>query len=348
METSPHVTALIPRHPRRSTALLAVALLVAPLFAACSGGVSATEVRTNGTAATATATPGAPRPANLVPPGQGAAPKQPTPVAAPAISARAAIVIDDVSGAVLYESNSHTRLFPASLTKIATAALAIDRGNLDRLVTIDFDLDSPELDDATEMGLDYGDRFTLRDLIYGMLLPSGADASLAIAHAVAGSEQAFVQQMNAFMESLGLFDTHFLDPHGIGGPTHVSSAYDIAMLSRYALRQPLFAKVVDTDEYKAVGSRTITVGNTNPWMFTYPGANGVKSGFTEQAGPTLSASATRSGHRVIVVVLDAPQRNADTTALMDWAFNTFCWNDRALGCAVQAVPAAASTPVRPR
>lgn len=84
--------------------------------------------------------------------------------------------------------------------------------------------------------------------------------------------------------------------------------------------------------HHAKGSREIEVWNTNPWAFTYDGADGVKSGFTEEAGPTLSASATRNGHRVIVVVLDATRRSTDTTALMDWAFSTFCWNDGALGC----------------
>ena len=325
--------------------LVALTILVAPLFVACNTQASATEVRVNGSSVTATPAT-KPRPSNLVPPPAGVAPKQLTPTAAPVISARASIVIDDATGAVLYEYNSHTRLAPASLTKIATAALAIDRGNLDQSITVDFDLGAqPGLDDATEMGLRKGDRFTLRDLIYGMLLPSGADASLAIAHAVSGSEGAFVQQLNAFMESLKLYDTHFVDPHGIGGPAHLSTAYDIAMLSRYALRQPLFEKVVHTDEYKAVGSRTIMLGNTNPWMFTYHGANGVKNGFTEEAGPTLSASATKSGHRVIVVVLNASQRNKDTTALMDWAFQTFCWGDGALGCATGA-PSATSTPAR--
>ncbi len=333
--------------------MAALAIATALLLAGCNGSASATETRVNGsvlTSASAPAsapssastgagaspagTPGAkPRVVHLVPPPQGAPPTQPVRVAPPVLSAQAAIVVDDASGAVLFDHQSRLSLPPASLTKIATAALAIDRGKLDAVVTIDFPLDNEALDDATEMGLEQGDRFKLRDLIYGMLLPSGADASLAIAHAISGSEGAYVREMNAFMESLGLFDTKFIDPHGVGGPLHRSTAYDMAMLSRYALRQPLFAQAAHTDEYRAVGSRTITVGNTNPWMFTYRGADGIKSGFTEEAGATLAASATRNGHRVIVVVLNAPLRNQDTTRLMDWAFDSFCWGDGALGCA---------------
>ena len=332
----------------RIRALLAVLLLVSSgtLLVACNGNASATEVRRNGVAATpppsGTAAVAARRAAKLVPPPSGMPPRQARAVTPPAISARSAIVVDDASGAILYEYNARTRIQPASLTKIATAALAIDRGKLDDWVAIDFDYTDPKLDDASVMGLKQGDRFKLRDLIYGMMLPSGADASIAIGRAISGSDDAFVREMNVFMESLGLFDTHFIDPHGLGGPTHLSTAHDMAMVARYAMRQPLFAQVAHTQVYEAPGSRTIEVYNTNPWAFTYEGGDGVKSGFTEQAGPTLVASATRDGHRVIVVVLDASLRNPDTTALMDWAFQTFCWGDGTLGCS----PQPASRPVR--
>jgi D-alanyl-D-alanine carboxypeptidase (penicillin-binding protein 5/6) len=340
-------TSPLPASPRSSHVTRFAALLLAAaslsLLSACSGDASATEVRANGNAVSAPAAVApkasgeAPpqRKTYLVPPPSGVAPKQPVAVPAPKISARSAIVIDDATGAVLYDYNGRTRIQPASLTKIATAALAIDRGKLDEWVTVDFDYDDPGLDDASVMGLRRGDRFMMRDLIYGMMLPSGADASIAIGRAVSGSDAAFVKELNAFMESLGLFDTHFIDPHGLGGPSHVSTAFDIAMLSRYAMRQPLFTEVAASEVHKAVGSRAVEVYNTNPWAFSYRGGDGVKSGFTEEAGPTLSASATRSGHRVIVVVLDASQRNTDTTALMDWAFKTFCWNDGALGCAAR-------------
>ena len=185
------------------------------------------------------------------------------------------------------------------------------------------------------LGLERGDRFTMRDLVYGLLLPSGADAAIAIGRHVSGSDAAFVRDLNAFVDSVGLTDTHFTDADGLGGPNHYSTARDIGLLSRYAMRQPFFAQVVRSEEWRAAGSRTITVYNTHPWEFGYPGADGVKSGFTEEAGPTLSSSATRFGHRVIIVVLNSPRRNADTTALMDWAFNTFCWGDGALGCAAR-------------
>ena len=335
-----HISGLFQRRtgdaPRRPLTALILVIAAWPVLAACAGHASATEVRANGApiapTAAANAAAGARRPAGLVPPPAGVPPRQLNSVPAPKISARSAIVIDDATGAVLYDYNGRVRIPPASLTKIATAALAIDRGRLDDWVTVDFDDADPNLWDASMTGLERGDRFRLRDLIYGMLLPSGADASIAVGRAISGSDAAFVKELNTFMESLGLYDTHFVDPHGVGGPTHLSTAYDMAMVSRYALRQPLFAQVARTPAWKAVGSRIIDLYNTNSWTFGYEGGDGVKSGFTEEAGATLSASATRNGHRVIVVVLDSSRRNPDTTALMDWAFETFCWNDGALGC----------------
>lgn len=333
------MTSRTPQRPRRLHPALAPAALVLivlgalAVVAACRQA-SATEVRSSGAALGGPAAARADR--GPVPPPSAPPPRQPVAAPAPAISARAAVVLDDASGAVLYEFNGRTRLPPASLTKIATAALALDRGRLDDWVTIDFDYTEPELDDASVMGLEQGDRFRLRDLIYGMLLPSGADASIAIGRHISGSDAAFVKDLNAFLDSLGLTDTHFTDAFGLGGPNHLSTARDIALLSRYAMRQPLFAQAARAEEWKALGSRTITVYNTNPWEFGYEGGDGVKSGYTEEAGPTLSASATRAGHRVIVVVLNASRRNPDTTALMDWAFRTFCWNDGALGCAAAA------------
>ena len=267
----------------------------------------------------------------VLPVASGLPPKQINPTPAPRTGAAGAVVVvDDASGAVLYERNARKPLPPASLTKIATAALVIDRGRLDETVTVDIDFDDPALDDATVMGLRRGDRFRIRDLLYGTLLSSGADASLALGRAVSGSDQAFVRELNAFMVSIGLRDSHFTDSHGLGGPTHLSTAYDIAMLSRYSMRQTLFAQISRTRVWKAVGSRTLEVYNT--WQFDYRGGDGVKTGYTEEAGPTVSASATRAGHRVFVVILDSNSRDRDLAALMDWVFSTYCWGDGQLGC----------------
>ncbi|HXH20802.1 MAG TPA: D-alanyl-D-alanine carboxypeptidase family protein [Dehalococcoidia bacterium] len=241
----------------------------------------------------------------------------------PEIAGLAAVVIDEASGAVLYDKDAHLRLPPASLTKIATAILALEHGNLDDEVTVD--VDSRVMRGSTVMGLEPGDRFSLRDLLYGLMLPSGNDAALAIGRHLAGSDGAFVERMNGLLARLGLRESHFLNPHGLGRGEHLASAYDIAMLSRYAMSLPGFHELVNARSWVARGSRTIPLTNINTFLGYYPGADGVKTGYTRSAGSTLAASAARNGHRLFVVVLNSPARNEDARRLLNWAFTTYAW-----------------------
>ncbi|MGE5595334.1 MAG: D-alanyl-D-alanine carboxypeptidase family protein, partial [Hyphomicrobiales bacterium] len=142
-----------------------------------------------------------------------------------------------------------------------------------------------------------------------------------------GSDTAFVAKMNEFAQRLGLSDTHFANPHGLSSRDHYSSAYDLAILSRYAMANPQFAEIVRTRDYVANGSRQIALTNVNPFL-DYPGGDGVKTGYTNRAGKTLVASATRDGHRVYLVLLNAPNREQDAVALMDWAFANYSWTTR--------------------
>jgi D-alanyl-D-alanine carboxypeptidase (penicillin-binding protein 5/6) len=240
---------------------------------------------------------------------------------APEVSAAAAIVIDEASGAVLYQKYGYRSLPIASLTKIATGIVLLERGSLDDWV--ETDVDSRTMTRSSLMGLLPGDRFTLRDLLYGMLLPSGNDAAIAIARGTWGTEPAFVDQMNAMARRLGLFHTSFTNSSGLGN--QLASAYDIAMLARYAMTFPEFAQAARTGSYTARGSRTIVARNINPFL-GYPGSDGIKNGYTRSAGNTLVASATRDGHRVYVVVLNAPARDSDSRALMEWAFANHRWD----------------------
>src|SRR5688572_465776 len=180
--------------------------------------------------------------------------------APPANHALAAVLIDEPSGAVLYEKNAHDRLPPASLTKIVTLILALEHGGLDEWV--DVDVDSRTMRGSSVMGLIPGDRFTLRDLLYGLMLPSGNDAGLAIGRHVAGSDAAFVEQMNTLSKRLGLTDSLFANPHGLGGGvTHYTSAYDLAMFSRYGMTLPGFREISAAPYWKAKGNRVIEVAN---------------------------------------------------------------------------------------
>ena len=242
----------------------------------------------------------------------------------PTIEAAAAIVVDDASGAVLYERDAHRPLAPASLTKIATAILAVEEGDLDAWVEVD--VDSRTMRGSTVMGLVPGDRFRLRDLLYGLMLASGNDAALAIGRHVAGSDPAFVERMNALAARLGLSESRFINPHGLGGVGHASSAYDIAMLARYGMRLPAFAEVVGARTWTARGSRTIELSTLiDSSLSGLRGADGVKSGYTRSAGKTLAVSATRDGHRVYAVVLNDAERERDAHALIEWAFANYRW-----------------------
>lgn len=237
---------------------------------------------------------------------------------APVPAAKAALVLDGGSGKALYEKDPHLALPPASLTKMVTAILAIEEGDLDAWVKVD--VDSRQMTGSSLMGLLPGDCFQLRDLVYGLMLPSGNDAALAIARHISGSDAAFVEEMNAFLVRLGLKDSHFANPHGLDAKGHVMSAYDLALIAKYGMDLPFFAKVVGTPQWTAKGSRTINLPNVNGFLSSYPGADGVKTGFTDAAGRTLVASATKDGRRVFVVLLNDDARYDDASKLMDWAF----------------------------
>lgn len=241
----------------------------------------------------------------------------------PSISALAAVVVDEASGAVLFDKDASNPLPPASLTKVATAILALEHGGLDEEVTVD--VDAASMSRSTVMGLVPGDRFTLRTLLYGLLLPSGNDAALAIGRHVSGSDAAFVADMNALLYRMGMDSSHFANPHGLGSRNHVVSARDLAMLTRYAMTFPEYRDIMRTYSYRAAGSRAVGLTTLNSFTFSYPGADGSKVGYTRSAGQTLIASATRNGHRLYVVVLNSSTRDADAARLLDWAFASHSW-----------------------
>ncbi len=240
----------------------------------------------------------------------------------PEVGAAAFAIVDGSTGALLAGQESHRRLPPASTTKIATAIVALERGRLEDLVKVD--VDSQELADSSLMGLVPGDTVSLRDLLYGLLLPSGNDAAIAIARHIAGSEERFVLLMNAKVEELGLKNTHFVNPHGLDDPNHYSSAFDLSMLARYAMNNPVFATIVSTREYTAAGQlRRYQMYNTNHLLFRYAGVDGVKTGYHERALQTLVASASRDGRRVYATVLGSNDRIGDTIPLLDYYFANF-------------------------
>jgi D-alanyl-D-alanine carboxypeptidase (penicillin-binding protein 5/6) len=242
----------------------------------------------------------------------------------PQISAASAIVVEYPSGRILYQKDAHHRMPPASLTKIMTAILALEYGNLNDVISV-----APEdLAGESTMGLVAGEQQTLHDLLYGMLLPSGNDAAMAIARYLGsrlGSGAAanedpvarFSDMMNMRLTQLGLLDTHFITPHGLDMPGHYSTAYDLASLAWYALHLPEFNEIVKTVSYDVPGHSLL---NTNEMLTRYDGADGIKTGWTDGCGLCLVTSATRGGHRLISVVLNAPQWYSDSSAILDYGF----------------------------
>ena len=240
----------------------------------------------------------------------------------PAISAAAVAVLEEPCGALVHSFNAHAHLPPASLTKIVTALVADER--VDLAQTVQVTVDGAALSaatDATVMGLVPGQTLGMVDLLYGLLLPSGNDAALQIAQQVAGNVKAFADLMNARVAEAGLKDTHFVNPHGLDAADHYTSAYDIAVLGNLLLQKPDLAFIVGTRTYQPNwdGPR---VDNLNQLLGQYPGAIGVKTGYTLTAGHTIVAAAERNGRRFIVSVLGSGDNFGDATKLLDWAFTS--------------------------
>jgi serine-type D-Ala-D-Ala carboxypeptidase (penicillin-binding protein 5/6) len=254
-------------------------------------------------------------------------PPTPTPTPVPFISGAAAYLIDADTRRVLYDMNSLQQLPIASTTKIMTAIVAIEYANLEQGVTVEqSDLDQVP-PGASTAGLISGDYFRLRTLLYGLMLPSGTDAAIVIARTVAGSTGKFVAMMNSKALELHLTHTHFSSPHGFSSANHYSSAADLVTLTNYAMRNPLFAQIVGQGTYDVRPSQYTHAyhwENTNTLLTSYPGADGVKTGWTNDAGVCLVFSATRNGHHLIGVELDASSYDAvfaDGAKLLDLGFS---------------------------
>ncbi len=236
------------------------------------------------------------------------------------ISAVSAIVIEAQTGTVLYEKNADERRAMASTTKIMTALLTIEAGDPDREFTVDPLAIRVE---GTSMGLREGDRVSRRDLLYGILLPSGNDAANAAAVSVAGSIPAFAERMNERAQQLGLSDTHFVTPSGLDADGHYTTARDLAKLAAFAMRDELFREIVScTSADVEFGNPPYkrTLYNSNKMLRRYSGATGVKTGFTDNARRCLVSAAERDGVTLVAVTLNAPDDWNDHTKMLDYGF----------------------------
>jgi D-alanyl-D-alanine carboxypeptidase (penicillin-binding protein 5/6) len=237
----------------------------------------------------------------------------------PATTAHAAILFENTTGTVLYGKNEHVTRSPASLTKIMTALIAFESGRMSDTVTISRRAAALG---GSSLNLRTGQQIPLQELMYGMLLRSGNDAAIAVAEHLAGSVPTFVEIMNQRAQELGATRTHFANPHGLDASNHFSTAFDLAMLSRVAMWHDGFATMVGTESH-TYAEAGITWRNTNRMLWSYSGAEGIKTGTTGQAGNCLAAAASREGMQFITVVLGSSNRWRDTTLLLDYGFNNF-------------------------
>ena len=239
----------------------------------------------------------------------------------PAISATSAILLEGTTGTVLYAKNEHIRRPPASTTKILTALLALEEGNLNDIVTISQRAAGVR---GSSARIYPRQRMPLGDLLHGLLLPSGNDAAIAIAEHLAGSETDFIRKMNVRARELGAVNSHFVNPHGLDHPDHYSTAFDLAMITRVAMLYPQFSQTVSKMHHDASfdGSHWSWY-NTNRLLVSFEGAEGVKTGTTGGAGYCLVAAASRDGRRLIRVVLNSRNRWNDAANLLEYGFQEF-------------------------
>lgn len=222
------------------------------------------------------------------------------------VNARCAIALDKDSGTVLYEQNAYEIVPMASTTKILTALIAIEQGNLDKKVTISKKAASIR---GSTVGYKVNEEITLRELVYGLMFKSGNDAAISIAEELGKSTEGFAEIMNHYARGIGLLDSHFESPHGLDSSQHYSSAYDLAHLTAKGMDYDLFREIVGSKQIsKEKYNFTRDYNNINKILWRIPGANGVKTGYTGQAGKCLVSSINNNGKDIIIVVLNCPDR----------------------------------------
>lgn len=236
------------------------------------------------------------------------------------ISASSAVLIDAKNGVVIYEKNANAQRTMASTTKIMTAICALESGDLNRKVKI-----SPEAIgvEGSSIYLRNGEELTLKELVYGLMLNSGNDAAVAIACAVSGGVDEFAKLMNKKAKEIGVKNSGFKNPNGLDEEGHYTTAYDLAQITAYAMKNEEFKKIVSTYQTTIPGSENGTVRyltNHNKLLKRMEGCIGVKTGFTKKSGRCLVSSAQRDGVTLVAVTLNAPDDWNDHINMMDYGF----------------------------
>ena len=241
------------------------------------------------------------------------------------LNSRIAVVYDRTSGKVLWGKNENKRTAMASTTKIMTCIVVIENcEDLNKEVTISKKAGATG---GSRLELKANDKITIKDLLYGLMLRSGNDSAVALAESIGGSVENFANLMNDKAKVLGLNDSHFCTPHGLDNPEHYTTAYELAKLADYALENELFAKIVNTKTYTIyINKKPKIIANTNELLGYIEGVNGVKTGFTNNAGRCLVSSVSRNEFNIITVVLQADTkkiRTSDSIKLINYVYSNY-------------------------
>lgn len=244
------------------------------------------------------------------------------------IKSEAAVLLDSETGAILYSKNSDERLYPASLTKIATAIYAIENGNVDDIVTVS---SRAVKEEGTRVYLVEGERVPLKKLIQGMLINSGNDAAVAIAEHLDGSVEQFADNINKYLsEKIGVSDTHFSNPNGLFNEKHYTTALDLALITNYAKKNPIFTGIFGTQELEWSGesweTKLLTHHRLLKGEIPVEGITGGKTGFVDESKHTLATTAENKNIKLTVIVLKADSSKAsynDTKKLIEYGFSNF-------------------------
>lgn len=234
------------------------------------------------------------------------------------VSANNAVLIELNTGEILFEKQAHEIQSIASITKLMTAIIAIESNKMDEEAVTSRRAIYTE---GSSIYLEQGEKMTIRDLVYGLMLRSGNDAAVAISEHIGGSVEGFVYLMNEKASWLGMTRTNFTNPHGLEDDNHYSTAYDMALLMRYAMNNPQFVEISGTTAYRS-DKRSYSWFNKNKLLTKlYEFCTGGKTGYTRKAGRTLVSSAAKNGHHLIAVTLNAPNDWNDHINMFEWGFN---------------------------
>ncbi|EAX46582.1 Serine-type D-Ala-D-Ala carboxypeptidase [Thermosinus carboxydivorans Nor1] len=236
------------------------------------------------------------------------------------LTAKSAIVIEASTGKVLYAKDAETKRYPASTTKMMTLIVALEHGNLNDIVTTSANAASTE---GSSLWLAPGEQLKLLDMLYGVMLVSGNDATVAVAEHISGSVEKFARLMTEKAHAIGATNTNFTNSSGLPDPNHYTTAHDLAKIAAYGYKNPFFAEIVST-KHKVIPwpgkDHDRDLYNENKMLWLYDGANGVKTGYTEAAGPCLVSGAKRNNIQLIAVVLDSERMWEESMALLDYGF----------------------------